>query len=160
MAQESEQAVLNNISNAFLAKRRLLNKEVATARLQERLSLLEERLWELQARMATEEQTAGGNRRSVERTMQSVEEEVSHLYSRLAVVTKEAEEAREKLASALATGLSQWSEHASSFTPGSSLTRRSKGARSLKEEDNDAEEEEDGKEEGEEEESVIEDVRD
>lgn len=52
LTQEAEQAVLSNISNAFLAKRRLLARELATARIQEKLSLLEEKVWELQHSMA------------------------------------------------------------------------------------------------------------
>ena len=95
--------------------------------------------------------TSHRDRRGVERAIRSVEEEVTHLYSRLAVVTKEAEEAREKLASALAKGLSQWSENPSAFTPRSSITRRGRGDRvGVKKNDN-GDEEEDGKEEEQEE---------
>ncbi|XP_068212106.1 serine-rich adhesin for platelets-like isoform X2 [Palaemon carinicauda] len=50
--KEAEQAVLSNISNAFLAKRRLLAREVAAARIQEKLSALEETIWDIQASMA------------------------------------------------------------------------------------------------------------
>lgn len=139
IAQESEQAVLNNISNAFLAKRRLLTKEVAAARIQERLGLLEERLWELQARLATVDQVQSGDRRSVERAIQSVEEEVTHLNTRLAVVQKEAEQAREKLASAVEVGLSQWSDRPAA-TPRNSLTRRAKGNRRRRNEEEEEEE--------------------
>lgn len=73
--------------------------------------------------------------------MSSVEEEVTHLNTRLALVQKETEQAREKLASALATGLAHWAERPASLTPRTSLTRRGRGdRRSKKKEEEEVEE--------------------
>ncbi|XP_042861722.1 uncharacterized protein LOC122246942 isoform X2 [Penaeus japonicus] len=110
IAQESEQAVLSNISNAFLAKRRLLAKEVMMARIQERLSQLEETMWDLQAAMAELDNRKARNSRewgSLERSLRTAEEDTAYWQSRLAQTQKEAEETREKLAVALAKGLAQ-----------------------------------------------------
>lgn len=149
IAQESEQEVLNNISNAFLAKRRLLNKEVALGRLTGRLNLLEEHLWGLQARLATEEEVKGGNRRGVERAIVSVEEEITEVTARLSVLQREAQQAREKLEAAVTAGLSQWADKGV-LTPKSSLTRRrGRGAEEVEEEETTTEEEEEEVEESE-----------
>ncbi|XP_042211025.1 microtubule-associated protein futsch-like isoform X2 [Homarus americanus] len=113
IAQEAEQSVLANISNAFLAKRRLLSREVAAARIQERLSLLEERAWNLQASMA---QIDNSSVRSIketrewkalEKSLRAVEEETSYYNARLMQTQKEADIARQKLAAALTSGFSQ-----------------------------------------------------
>ena len=74
--------------------------------------------------------------------MRSVEEEVTHLHTRLAAVQEEAQEAREKLATALSTGLSQWSDRPASFTPRPALPRRGRERRGRKEEEEEEEEEE------------------
>ncbi|XP_047502281.1 microtubule-associated protein futsch-like isoform X2 [Penaeus chinensis] len=110
IAQESEQAVLANISNAFLAKRRLLAKEVMMARIQERLSQLEETMWDLQAAMAELDNRKARNSLewgSLERSLRTAEEDTAYWQSRLAHVQREAEDTREKLATALAKGLAQ-----------------------------------------------------
>ncbi|XP_063600221.1 microtubule-associated protein futsch-like isoform X2 [Penaeus indicus] len=110
IAQESEQAVLANISNAFLAKRRLLAKEVMMARIQERLTQLEETMWDLQAAMAELDNRKARNSRewsSLERSLRTAEEDTAYWQSRLAQAQREAEETREKLATALAKGLAQ-----------------------------------------------------
>ncbi|XP_064101423.1 myb-like protein X isoform X2 [Macrobrachium nipponense] len=115
IAQEAEQAVLSNISNAFLAKRRLLSREVATARIQEKLSALEETIWDIQASLAElDKQTSSMNAKptnkwkTLERSLHAAEEDMAYWTSRLAQTQKEAEQAREKLAAALVTGLSQY----------------------------------------------------
>lgn len=110
IAQESEQAVLANISNAFLAKRRLLAKEVMMARIQERLSQLEETMWDLQAAMAELDNRKARNSLewgSLERSLRTAEEDAAYWQTRLGQVQKEAQETREKLATALAKGLAQ-----------------------------------------------------
>lgn len=107
---ESEQAVLANISNAFLAKRRLLAKEVMMARIQERLSQLEETMWDLQAAMAELDNRKARNSLewgSLERSLRTAEEDAAYWQTRLGQVQKEAQETREKLATALAKGLAQ-----------------------------------------------------
>lgn len=115
IAQEAEQAVLSNISNAFLAKRRLLSREVAAARIQEKLSALEETIWDIQASLAElDKQTSPmnakptNNWKTLERSLHAAEEDMVYWTSRLAQTQKEAEQAREKLAAALVTGLSQY----------------------------------------------------
>ncbi|KAK7084276.1 hypothetical protein SK128_009903 [Halocaridina rubra] len=115
IAQEAEQAVLSNISNAFLAKRRLLAKEVSVARIQERLSAIEERVWEIQAAMAELDNQSSvvstkttSKWRELERSLRIAEEEMAHWTTRLSQTQKEAEQSREKLASALMTGLAQY----------------------------------------------------
>lgn len=83
------------------------------------------------------------DRRGVERAIVSVEEEISEVTARLSVVQREAQQAREKLEVAVATGLSQWSDK-NVLTPKSSLTRRrGRGAEEEEEEETTTEEEED-----------------
>lgn len=126
IAQEAEQTVLSNISNAFLAKRRLLAREVTAARIQERLSLLEERLWDLQARMAEIDVSGVVSAKetrewkSLEKSLRVVEEETLYWNTRLTQTKKEADQARQKLASALASGLAQ-------LSPSTSDHHRSQG---------------------------------
>lgn len=118
--------MLSNISNAFLAKRRLLAREVTAARIQERLSLLEERLWDLQARMAEIDVSGVVSAKetrewkSLEKSLRVVEEETLYWNTRLTQTKKEADQARQKLASALASGLAQ-------LSPSTSDHHRSQG---------------------------------
>nr|XP_045615077.1 myb-like protein X isoform X2 [Procambarus clarkii] len=150
----AEQAVLANISNAFLAKRRLLAREVAAARIQERLSGLEEKLWDLQATMTdidTSTSSAPGARapiemkdwKSKEKSLKAVEEEIAYWTSRFERMQKEAEEARQKLALALASGFAQ--QH--SFKTPEERSRnsiRSKRHRNTQHYDDDEKDDDDG----------------
>ncbi|CAL4063012.1 unnamed protein product [Meganyctiphanes norvegica] len=111
IAQEAEQEVLNNINNAFLAKRRLLSKELQQARIRERLSMAEEKLWELQQSMSDVDEGIKNQRNpswsSLERSLQVTEEEVESWQRRLVETQQEAESARQKLTIALHAGMAQ-----------------------------------------------------
>ena len=68
--QTAEHSVLSNINNAFLSKRRLVQKELQISRLQERLQVVEDKIWDLQVRMAEidaseHDSSDGGKRRSI-----------------------------------------------------------------------------------------------
>ncbi|KAK4303017.1 hypothetical protein Pmani_024936 [Petrolisthes manimaculis] len=112
---EEEQKVLANISNAFLAKRRLLAREVTAAKIQERLSALEERQWELQNKMGEIDQAGVHSSRetrewrNLERSLKAVEDETTYWSARMAQTEKEADDARQKLSNALTPSLSQQS---------------------------------------------------
>ncbi|XP_076035972.1 uncharacterized protein LOC143021946 isoform X2 [Oratosquilla oratoria] len=120
ISQETEQMVLTNISNAFLAKRRLQAKEVLLVHLRERLGEVEENIWDLQARMGeldnaraceTKDSNAKLNSEysDLEKALRTAEQEATAWNTRISRAQSSIAESRLKLAAALQAGLAQWS---------------------------------------------------